>query len=224
MKPDISKYKVFFFDFDGVIADTVDIKTEAFGELFKKHGKEVSLKVMEHHRDNGGVSRYEKFRHYYKHLLKKPINPAIMRKLDNGYSQLVFRKVVKAKSIKGAKTLLGELKQQRKPCFVISATPQKEIRRIVKARGLQRFFKDTVGSPKVKADNLKLLLKKYRVFPSEGLYFGDARSDWEAAKASGVDFAGIINKKSRELLKKPCAYKAKDLLVFCGSFAKKKKV
>jgi phosphoglycolate phosphatase-like HAD superfamily hydrolase len=35
--------------------------------------------------------------------------------------------------------------------------------------------------------------------PKEALYFGDARSDYEAAKQNNVDFIGIVNTKSREL-------------------------
>jgi len=199
MKPDISKYKAFFFDFDGVIADTVNIKTQAFGELFREHGRDISAKVMEHHRNNGGVSRYEKFRHYYKYLLKKPINAALINKLDKGYSRLVFSQVVKAAAIKGAEKFISGLKRQGKDSFVISATPQQEIRKIVRARRLAHFFRDTVGSPRNKTENLRRLLKKYRIDPKEAVYFGDAKSDYEAAKDAGVDFVGVVNAKSREL-------------------------
>jgi len=150
MKLDISKYKAFFFDFDGVIADTVDIKAEAFGELFKKHGEEVSAKVMDHHRNNGGVSRYEKFRHYYKFLLKKPIDKDIIRRLDKKYSRLVFAKVIGASYIKGVEGFIKELNRKGRACFVISATPQKEIRRIVKERGLKRFLKIRSAHPEIR--------------------------------------------------------------------------
>jgi len=199
MKIDISKYKVFFFDFDGVLADTVNIKTQAFGELFREYGREVSAKVMEHHRNNGGVSRYEKIRHYYRHLLKKPMNAVIMKKLDKGYSELVFRKVVRAAAIKGAESFVKALNRKKRTCFVISATPHKEIRRIVRARGLTSFFRDTVGSPKNKVDNLKWLLRKYKVNPKEAVYFGDAKSDYEAAKQQGVDFIGVVGPGAGEL-------------------------
>lgn len=184
-----------------MITDTVDIKTEAFGELFKKYGKVVSEKVMEHHRNNGGVSRYEKFRHYYKYLLKKTIDKDIIRRLDKKYFRLVFTKVIGASYIKVVEEFIKELNRKGKGCFVISATPQKEIRRIVKERGLKRFFKDTVGSPKNKTVNLKGLLKKYRVNPNEAVYFGYAKSDYEAAHNNHTDFIAIVNNRISELAK-----------------------
>ena len=49
-----------FWDFDGVIKDSVDVKTCAFVSLFKNFGSEVLNQVVEHHEANGGVSRFEK--------------------------------------------------------------------------------------------------------------------------------------------------------------------
>lgn len=214
MKLDISKYKAFFFDFDGVIVDSIHIKTEAFGELFRRYGNKIKRKVMDYHCNNGGVSRYEKFRYYYKHLLKKPINEGMLRQLDREYSGLVFSKVIGAAYIKGVEKFIKELNRRGKLCFVISATPQKEIRRIVKTRNLKYFFKDTVGSPKDKTSNLKWLLRKYRIDPADAVYFGDAKSDYEAARSEGVDFVGVVNSKSRELKDRHLDYIIQSFSIF----------
>ena len=56
---------VFVFDFDGVLADSVNIKTLAFYELYKEYGDSISSKVVEHHEANGGVSRFEKIKLYH---------------------------------------------------------------------------------------------------------------------------------------------------------------
>ncbi len=220
MKLDISKYKAFFFDFDGVIVDSLDIKTQAFGDLFKKYGKEIAEEVMKHHRNNGGVSRYEKFRHYYKYLLNKPINKVIVNRLDKEYSALVVKKVINAPYVKGVENFLKKLNQKKKLCFVISATPQKEIRQIVRKRKLQCFFKDVVGSPKDKANNLRGLLRKYRIKPAEAVYFGDAKSDYEAAKASKIVFIVIVQDKGSELQGLSSIPKLKDFNPLKSQFRK----
>ena len=44
------------FDFDGVIADSVHVKTEAFAKIYEPYGKEVVNRVVTHHIANGGVS------------------------------------------------------------------------------------------------------------------------------------------------------------------------
>ena len=63
--------KGIIFDFDGVIVDSVEIKGEAFREIYTTYGKEISDKVIEHHELNGGVSRFDKFRFYHNNFLKK---------------------------------------------------------------------------------------------------------------------------------------------------------
>ena len=62
--------KAIIFDFDGVIAESVDVKTEAFKELFKAYPDKVKA-IADFHIDNGGMSRFDKFRHIYKNILKK---------------------------------------------------------------------------------------------------------------------------------------------------------
>jgi len=216
MKINLNKYKVFFFDFDGVIVDSLNIKTKAFGELFARYGEQVSNEVMEYHRNNGGVSRYEKFRYYYKNLLNKEINQRIIDRLDKDYSKLVVKKVIAAPYIKGALLFIGKLNQMKKDCFIISGTPQKEVRRILKCKKIDRFFKDVVGSPANKTENLGKILNRYNINPSEAVYFGDAKSDYEAAKINKVDFTGFVNKESKELKGINSIFKVKDFNIIIG--------
>ena len=58
--------KNIFFDFDGVILDSVDCKTQAFEAMYAQHGQEIADQVKKHHLENGGVSRFEKFKHWHK--------------------------------------------------------------------------------------------------------------------------------------------------------------
>lgn len=211
MKIDLDRYKSFFFDFDGVIADSLDIKTQAFGELFSKYGKDISKKVMDYHRNNGGVSRYEKFKYYYGNFLNKKINPKIISRLDKDYSKLVVNKVIAATYVKGALQFIRTLNKAKKGCFVISGTPQKEIRNILKQKKIDGLFVEAVGSPASKIDNLKSLLRKYNINPVRGIFFGDAKSDYEAAKNNSIDFVGIVNDKSKELSKLKLKLKLRNL-------------
>jgi beta-phosphoglucomutase-like phosphatase (HAD superfamily) len=50
------------FDFDGVILESVTVKTEAFRELFSSE-PDCPDEIVEFHKRNGGMSRYDKFRH-----------------------------------------------------------------------------------------------------------------------------------------------------------------
>lgn len=184
-------YEAFFFDFDGVLADSVELKTRAFAILFEPYGPEVVARVVAHHRYYGGMTRVEKFSHYYREYLGKSLSNQEMTDLCRRFSALVVDEVVAAPEISGA----GEFLQRwcgRLVCFVISATPEEEIKEIVKRRGMDGYFKEVLGAPASKKKNLETLLAKYDLNPSRCCFFGDAESDYWAAHTCGVDFYGIV--------------------------------
>jgi phosphoglycolate phosphatase-like HAD superfamily hydrolase len=194
----IGQYKAFFFDFDGVIVDSLGIKTDAFGDLFKEYGEDVVHQVRDYHERNGGISRYEKFKYYYSALLHKDLTAEMIDVLDQQFSQLVVQKVVQAPCVEGVIEFLSLLNAKGKDCFIVSATPHSEIQNIIQLRKWEHFFRDIVGSPRTKTENLKNLLEKYNFQPHNALYFGDARSDYLAASENGVAFIGV-GKKNQEL-------------------------
>lgn len=194
------KYAAFFFDFDGVLADSVEVKTRAFARLFEPYGLDIVSKVVDHHRKNGGMTRVDKFRHYYQEFLGKPLDKAELQRLCNDFSRLVVDEVVTALEIPGAEEFLKKWYKWVQ-CFVISATPDEEIKEIVKRRGMDIYFHEILGSSCSKSDNVNYLLNKYGFAFRQCLFFGDAESDYRAAAASGVDFIGILPDSNAPLLK-----------------------
>ena len=65
-------WQAIIFDFDGVVAESGKIKTQAFAELYQSYGEAIVAAVVQHHNQNGGMSRYRKFRYYQQHFLDKP--------------------------------------------------------------------------------------------------------------------------------------------------------
>lgn len=187
----IQKKKVLIFDFDGVLADSVEVKTYAFAELYKPYGQIVMNKVVDHHRANGGMSRFEKFRHYHLEFLGQEINDEEVGRLSREFSLIVVNKVVNAAEIPGA---TGFLEKYCKEiiCVVNSATPEDEIRDIVRQRQWEHYFELVYGSPASKHENLNKILVAYPGLNRDDfLFFGDALSDLNAAAGAGIDFIGI---------------------------------
>jgi len=187
----VAKFKDMFFDFDGVILDSVNIKTEAFRKLYEKHGKSIAKKVVAHHLENGGMSRFEKFKLYHKEFLSFQLSQKEIEKLAKEFSNIVYRKVLKAKFIKGSRNFLKKCKTYGKRCFLISATPEREIKKIARKRGLDKYFVDIKGSPESKADNIRKVLRKYKIDKKNALFFGDSPNDKKAADETKVRFIGI---------------------------------
>ena len=191
MEFSMDKYKFFFFDFDGVITDSVNIKTEAFVELYKPYGEEAVAYVENHHKSHGGMSRFLKIRHYHKKLLNRDISDDGLKSLTDKFSDLVLRKVAQAPFIRGAFEFIDTLYKHNKKMFIISGTPEKEMQRIIREKQLDKYFSEVKGSPISKSDNLKYLLEKYKISASGAIFFGDSPEDLNAATSLGVRFIPI---------------------------------
>ena len=194
------KYKTLFFDFDGVLADSVEVKTRAFAELFKPYGRKILEKVVDHHRANGGMTRKNKFIHYYEEFLDRSLDEDGLNSLCRKFSSLVVDQVVASDEIPGALNFVKRWYRSI-PCFIVSATPDDEIIEIVKQRNLSGYFREVLGSGRTKTENLAYLIEKYNIVPEASIFYGDAASDYQAAKDCDVNFFGILPGPDAPLLK-----------------------
>lgn len=179
--------KAVIFDFDGVLAESVNIKTEAFKRLFEKEGKDAQDKIVAYHLEHGGISRFEKFRYIYKEILKRPLSDKEFDSLCKRFEELVLEGVISAPEVNGASECLRKL-QGRVKLFIVSGTPEDEIRLIVKVREMEHFFTGIYGSPKTKAELLGNILKEENLSKDEVVFIGDAMTDYNAAKDTGIGF------------------------------------
>jgi len=194
------KYTAYFFDFDGVIADSVEIKTRAFETIFAEYGSGIVRRVADHHRKNGGMPRREKFEHYLQQFLDVKPGRKQLDHLCAVFSRIVVEKVIAAPEIPGAEQYIRSV-SKKAPCFIISGTPDEELKLIVKGRGLEPFFEEVMGSGKKKYQHLCEKMEKYNFKPAKCVFFGDASSDLRAAGAAGVDFIGILSGPDAPLLR-----------------------
>jgi HAD superfamily hydrolase (TIGR01549 family) len=189
------RWEAVFFDFDGVILDSMNIKTRAFAELFSPYGPEVEAQVVDYHIANGGVSRYEKFKYYYRELLDKPLSDEELIKLGERFSDIALNRILKADFIPNAQETLKELLEQSTPAFVVSGTPQEEMEIIIEKRQLSRYFVEVHGSPRKKKDIVLEIQARHGYHLNNCLFLGDAMSDYKAASETGTKFLGIVPSK-----------------------------
>ena len=186
------KWQAVFFDFDGVILDSVDIKTEAFAKMFSSFGPDVEAEVVAYHLANGGISRFEKFRYFYKNILKQEISRQDLYRLGDVFAELVLKEVLAAPFVAGTLETLNQIKEDKIPAYIVSGTPQEEIAYIVGKKGLSYFFNEIHGSPRQKDEIISQILAKNNFQCSHCLFIGDALSDYHAAQKTGVCFLGIV--------------------------------
>ncbi len=193
----IEKIDTIFFDFDGVVAESVEAKTEAFKLMYKKYGKNVSDKVVAHHIKNGGVSRYEKFKIYHREFLDVILTANQVEELANEFSVLVKDQVIKSSLVIGVKSFL-EKYHLKINCRIITGTPTEEMGDILKEKKLDKYFLSYHGSPKNKKYWTEYLIDKYSLKRENIIFLGDASTDKEAAEYSNLHFALRKHKENND--------------------------
>ncbi len=183
--------KAIIFDFDGVLAESVDVKTRAFAKIFDEEGKNIVRKVIDYHLENGGVSRVKKFKHYYGEFLKRSLSEEKLEELCNTFSRLVINEVIDSPYVEGAKEFLDEF-YSKLDFYVASGTPEGELREITRCRGMDIYFKGVYGSPALKSDIAGMVLRQSGYATNEVVFIGDSITDLEGAQDSGIGFIGRV--------------------------------
>ena len=195
--------KNIFFDFDGVIAESVSAKTDAFEEMYLPYGKNVAAKVVEYHKLNGGVSRYKKFEYFHKNFLNKAIDQDKIDELAIQFSNIVLEKVINSDEVLGANYFIKKY-HKKFQFWIITGTPTTEIELIAKKRKLIKFFVGLHGSPNNKRYWTEMLIDKHNLKRDETIFLGDATTDMDAADFSKIHFALRENDENKEIFKDYC--------------------
>lgn len=178
--------KLYFWDFDGVIKDSVDVKTQAYFQLFEPFGLDVAERVRQHHEANGGMSRFDKLPIYLQWAGLKPSEIKVDEYCER-FSQQVLQGVIDAPWVAGVEQYLRSNSWQQ--VFVlVSATPQDELEHILHVLDITKCFSGVYGAPTRKQDAIRNTLLARGIDPSESLMIGDAQADLDAAVANQVPF------------------------------------
>ncbi len=178
--------RLIFWDFDGVIKDSVEVKSQAFVQLFQPYGVGVAERVRAHHEANGGMSRFDKMPRYLE-WAGEVATPERVDQFCRWFSQLARQGVIDAPWVPGAEAFLrGNPHGQR--FVLVTATPQDEIEEILAALSLRACFAAVYGASMSKSEAIRATLVNRQVDPQRCILIGDAKADWDAALANHVPF------------------------------------
>ena len=192
--------KNIFFDFDGVIAESVSAKTDAFKEMYMPYGLEIADKVVSYHKLHGGVSRFEKFKYFHKEFLNEIISDDKIDELATQFSNIVLDKVINSQEVFGANYFIKKY-YKNFYFWIITGTPTYEMKIIAEKRGLSNYFLGLHGSPNNKKYWTEYLIKKYNLNRNETIFLGDATTDMDAANFSKTHFVLRENEENLEIFK-----------------------
>ena len=174
------------FDCDGVVLDSNRIKTEAFRTAALPFGPESADRLRAYHLENGGVSRYLKFRHFLESIVEGEAPAGSYERLLDRYAAEVGRGLSTASVAPGLQRIRDETRSVT--WILASGGDQTELRGVFEERGLSRFFDGGIyGSPTPK-DEILASCRDRGLLDRPALFLGDSRYDFEVASEFGLDF------------------------------------
>ena len=174
------------FDCDGVVLDSNRIKTEAFRSAALSFGPESADRLRAYHLQNGGVSRYLKFRHFLDSIVEGEAPVGSYESLLERYAAEVGRGLSTATIAPGLERLREATRSAT--WILASGGDQTELRGVFEKRGLTSFFDGGIyGSPTPK-DEILTSCRDRGLLDGPVLFLGDSRYDFEVASDLGLDF------------------------------------
>ncbi|MDR2733143.1 MAG: HAD family phosphatase [Spirochaetota bacterium] len=186
-----------FLDFDGVIKESLGVKTAAFAAIFAPWGKEASARVCAHHIANGGISRYRKIPMYLREYcadprVGTPDEQTLVDELLADFANRVYAGVLAAPFVPGVENFIRDCNTQGIPLAVVSGTPEEEMRSLIADMGMRVNFAAIYGSPRGKKELLLAALHDFALQPGETVFVGDSINDYTPAVELGIPFAARI--------------------------------
>jgi len=178
--------RLIFWDFDGVIKESVEVKTQAYVQLFEPFGLVVAERVREHHEAFGGMSRFDKLPLYLQWAGEESTQSNV-KKYCEQFSQRVVQGVIDAPWVAGVERCLRN-NSYSQTFVLVSATPQDELLYILNALNLTNCFAAVYGAPARKQDAIRNTLSGRRLDARDCLMIGDAQTDLDAASSNHVHF------------------------------------
>ena len=181
-----------FFDFDGVILNSAELKTDCFKYSVSDFNQSQINKFLDFHIENMGVSRHKKFDYFIQDILssRKDIDNLKKNLLDR-FQECLEKNLYASNLIYGAKAILEWAKKNNHSCHIISGTPENDLIEIVKHYKIEHYFKSINGTPGNKAFHIKKLSSLFKIKLDDSVFVGDAITDFDAAAQFNIKFFAI---------------------------------
>jgi phosphoglycolate phosphatase-like HAD superfamily hydrolase len=196
---ELKNKKNIFWDFDGVIMDSMPVRNKGFKLVLRDFPKHQVDLLIDFHLKNGGLSRYVKFRHFFENIRNETISEKEVQEWANRFSFVMRKELIRSDLL--IKDSLNFIKKNNKKyrMHIVSGSDGQELNFLCKSLYISQFFVSIFGSPTPKKELVKSLLNEHK-YPSEScILIGDSINDYEAAIENSIEFAGYNNPNLKTL-------------------------
>lgn len=185
--------KIIFWDFDGVLIDSNTIRNDGFEMVLNDFPREQVSKLLTFHQNNGGLSRYVKFRYFFEEIRKENISNEQLYEWSKLFSSIMRDKLINPNLL--IKETIHFVKENYKTLImhIVSGSDENELKYICKSQNIDTYFKSIHGSPTPKNELIKDLIIRNNYNSENCVLVGDSINDYEAAIENNISFVAYNN-------------------------------
>jgi phosphoglycolate phosphatase-like HAD superfamily hydrolase len=169
------------------------VRDRGFEIVLSSYPQHEVEQLLIYHRQNGGLSRYVKFKYFFEQIRKEPITSAQVDNLASEFSEVMRRELVNSELLIDESVEYVKQNHKKFKMHVVSGSDQTELRYLCEVLGLKNYFESINGSPTPKKELVNLILNSYKYTPKEIVLIGDSMNDYDAASMHEIDFYGYNN-------------------------------
>lgn len=182
------------WDFDGVILDSMPTRGYGFKKVLEDYPDNEVEKLLVFHKENGGLSRYVKFRYFFEEVRDESFSEEKLSRLAKSYSEIMRKKLCERENLISETVNYIKKNQHSFTMHIVSGSDGNELRYLCNQLNISHYFKTIEGSPTPKIKLIGNLIQKFNYTPKELCLIGDSKNDLEAAEANKIDFFGYNNR------------------------------
>ena len=190
--------KNILFDFDGVILNSMKIRTDGFREIFSNFQKDDVDMLVDFHNKNGGLSRYIKIEYFFKRILNQEIDVEKINEIAARFSEIMRYKLTDKRLLIEPTINFIENNYKAFNFHIVSGSDQDELRFLCEKLKLRDYFVSIFGSPTVKDVLVANIIKNHNYKKSETVIIGDSINDFNSAEKNKIKFFGFNNPDLKE--------------------------
>ena len=153
---------------------------------------------MEFHRNNGGLSRYVKFRYFFEVIRNENVSEENVKVFANKFSEIMINRLMDRNLLIEDSFDFIEIIMKILIFILYRVLMAKNLNLICEELGIDKYFLTINGSPTPKIELVEKLIQKYKYNASGIVLIGDSHNDYEAAKENNITFYGYNNLKLRQ--------------------------
>lgn len=187
------------WDFDGVIIESRIVRRKGFIQVLSEFPNEQVEQLLNYHENNGGLSRYVKFRYFFEVIRREKVTEESILNYSRKFSDIMRAELANKDFLNNEVLDFIKLHEQEFEMHIVSGSDGNELKFLCERLEISHYFRSIVGSPTSKGELIEQIMKNYGYENSETIFIGDSINDFEASHENKISFLGYNNCEIKDL-------------------------